>query len=159
MCKPCIIFLFVVVFSNVCKSHWLCRLYTTFSCRIFIRWKLCNLINKPDIEVLLVKLTTEANQAFSLQKNFQITWLCFKQQKVLPTNRISSRHIWIINKPRQKIIMKNLFSVDERFGVLHEDTEVRNATFASNKIMQSMCHGSWGSECSTSGINTSILWR
>ena len=38
--------------------------------------------------------------------------------------------------------MKNLFSVDERFGVLHEDTEVRNATFASTKIMQSMCHGS-----------------
>ena len=35
--------------------------------------------------------------------------------------------------------MKNLFSFDERFGLLYEDTEVRNATFANDKIMQNKC--------------------
>ena len=35
--------------------------------------------------------------------------------------------------------MKNLFSFDERFGLLYEDMEVRNAIFASTKIIQSMC--------------------
>ena len=31
--------------------------------------------------------------------------------------------------------MENLFSFDERLGHLYEDMEVRNATFAINKIM------------------------
>ena len=35
--------------------------------------------------------------------------------------------------------MKNLLSFDERFGFLYKDIEVRNATFASNKIMQNVC--------------------
>ena len=35
--------------------------------------------------------------------------------------------------------MENLFSFDERFGLLYEDMEVRNAIFARNKIMQNMC--------------------
>ena len=35
--------------------------------------------------------------------------------------------------------MKNLLSFDKRFGLLYEDMEVRNATFASNKIMQNLC--------------------
>ena len=50
--------------------------------------------------------------------------------------------------------MKNLFSFDERFGLLHEDMEVRNATFACNKIMQNMptTRNSrvWGIDCITS---------
>ena len=32
--------------------------------------KMCNLINKPDIKILLVKLTFEENRVFSLLKNF-----------------------------------------------------------------------------------------
>ena len=32
-----------------------------------------------------------------------------------------------------------MFSFNERFGLLYEDMEVLNATFASNKIMQNMC--------------------
>ena len=39
----------------------------------------------------------------------------------------------------KKIITENLFSTDEKFGLLYEDMEVRIATFASNKIMQNKC--------------------
>ena len=35
--------------------------------------------------------------------------------------------------------MKNLSSFDERLGFLYKDIEVKNATFASNKIMQNVC--------------------
>ena len=67
-----------------------------------------------------------------------VMWLWFKQN-VFPTNIISLQHIWTINKPKQEIFMENLFSFDERFGLLYEDMEVRNAIFARNKIMQNMC--------------------
>ena len=47
--------------------------------------------------------------------------------------------------------MKNLFSCDERFELLYEDMEVRNATFACNKIMQNMWNSRvWGIDCITS---------
>ena len=50
-------------------------------------------------------------------------------------------------------MMKSLFSIDERFGLLDKDMEVRNATFPSNKIMQNMCatlnSRVWGIEYNT----------
>ena len=36
--------------------------------------------------------------------------------------------------------MKNLFSFDEKFGLLYEDIDLRNATFTSNKNMHNMCN-------------------
>ena len=38
--------------------------------------------------------------------------------------------------------MENLFSFDQRLGLLYEDMEVRYATFASNKIIHDMCTAS-----------------
>ena len=59
-----------------------------------------------------------------------------------------------MNKPSEKIIIKNLFLCDERFGLLYEDMEVRNATFTCNKIMQNICttlnSQVWGIDCITS---------
>ena len=101
-------------FQTFVDGHWLCK---QFNCQVLIHWKLCNLINKPDIQILLVKLTFEENRMFSLIKNF------------FSTNRVSSQHIWTTNKPSEKMIMKNLFSFDKRFGLLYEDIEVRKAAF------------------------------
>ena len=66
--KPCIIFLFVVVFfQKFLDAYWLCRRYTQLNCQYFDPLKIVNVIYKPGIEIL-VKLTTEANRTFSLQK-------------------------------------------------------------------------------------------
>ena len=79
----------------------------------------------------------------------------FKQKKVFPTSRISSQHNWTINKANNN--HNHVFvSFDERFGPLYEDMEVRNAIFASNKIMQNMCttlnSRVWGIDCITSQL-------
>ena len=39
--------------------------------------------------------------------------------------------------PKTLVVICDTF--DERFGFLYQDMEVRNATSASNKIMQKMC--------------------
>ena len=49
-------------------------------------------------------------------KEFSDNWNVFKQKKVFPAKRISPRHIWTINKPSEKIMIKNLFPLMKDLG-------------------------------------------
>ena len=51
---------------------------------IFDKRKLCNLINKSDVGILLVKLATETNRRFSLENDFQITRMCLNKTFLRP---------------------------------------------------------------------------
>ena len=52
-------------------------------------------------------------------------------------NVTSAKRNLLATMPKALVVICNAF--DERFQLLYEDMEVRNATFASNKIMQNMC--------------------
>ena len=67
LCNPYAIFLFVVVFSNVCSRLLTLQNLHTVQLPIFDPFKLCDAITKRGIEILPEKFTTEANQTFSLQ--------------------------------------------------------------------------------------------
>ena len=65
--------------------------------------KFCNVIYKPSIEILLVKLTTEASQTFSLKNNFQVTGMCLNKRKFFgPTEYLHNTLEPQINEARKK---------------------------------------------------------
>ena len=62
--------------------------FVDFNYKFLVHQKLCNVIYKPGIELLLVKLTTEANQIFSLQKNFHVTGMCLNKGTFFQTKNL-----------------------------------------------------------------------